>query len=99
MKRSSPKLKKLFIFPDGNFPSQKIKKTALKKFLIFREMELLASRLKYFLYFFLKKFCFISVENLQNPERQKKYILKKFLIFLKKNFFSNFGMTVDRAVK
>ena len=79
--------KKTSYISGGNFPSSKNKKNTLKKFLIFREMELSSLKLKKLLY--LKR-------ELAKPENQKFLIfrftffvcLKRFLgifIYMKKN--------------
>ena len=49
MEPSSHKIKK---FQGGTFRAQKIKKPTLKKFLIYREMELSSPKLRKLLYFF-----------------------------------------------
>ena len=59
--------------------TQKIKKTTLKKFLIFQEMEHSCPKFKKFLIFFLKKNSLYFRRELAKPEKQK------FLIFLLKS--------------
>ena len=70
-------LKKLLIFQEGTFRARKIKKSGLKKCLIFREMELSSSSLKTLYIFSEKKFLYFR-RKLAKPEKQK------FLMFREK---------------
>ena len=103
MELSSPRIKKLLIFQEGNFQARKIKKKKNSKtisyifskknfFLYFGKQNFLAPSLKIPIYFLKKTFLYIKRE-LAKPEKQKKSTLKKLFIFLHKKLSSHFGMT------
>ena len=100
MELSIPKIKKFLIFQEGTFQAQKIKKKTLwKSFSYFRKWKFLAPSLKSSYIFFKKNVFLYSRREIAKSKKQKKSVMKKFLIFSKKNCSPHFEMTANRVVK
>ena len=71
-------LKNFLYFPKrGNFPDSENKKSTLKKFILFWEMELSSLKLKKLIYFLKKKNLLYFRRELSQPENQK-FVFKVF---------------------
>ena len=63
-------------------------------------MELFSPKPKTFLiFFFIKNFFLYFRRELLQPQKQKKFTRKKFLIFFQKRLFSHLGITADQTIK
>ena len=71
MELCSPKLKKVVIFQKGTFQAYKIKKSFLKRFLIYWGKKPSSFRLKELIFFLNKKFIAFSGGNLENLKNKK----------------------------
>ena len=76
MELCSPKLKKVVIFQKGTFQAYKIKKSFLKRFLIYWGKKPSSFRLKELIFFLNKKFIAFSGGNLENLKNKKIFTFR-----------------------